>query len=250
MAQETLEGVIELVKKSNKIIVFTGAGISTNCGIPDFRGENGLYSIVQSRYNLPYPEAIFEIDYFAENPEPFFNLSRDLFLEVPAPSKAHEFVAWLEEMDKISLVVTQNVDMLHHRAGSIKVLECHGTYRTAHCMICDRLYNIEDIEHEMREGMVPYCDCGSVIKPDVVFFGEQLPGQFYEMYKKPPEADLLMVMGSSLNVYPAAGFALELTQHMPSIIINLEPTQYDDIVTYSIHEDLDVFCEEIWSELT
>jgi NAD-dependent histone deacetylase SIR2 len=247
--KKILSGIVELIKKSNKITVFTGAGISTSCGIPDFRGPNGLYTLVQKKYNLPYPEAIFEINFFKKDPKPFYNQSKELFNTNIKPSLTHKFIAWLEEKNKIALVMTQNIDMLHKIAGNSKVIECHGTYSTAHCLNCQKTYNIKDIEIQMKNGEVPYCSCGGIIKPDVVFFSEQLPMDFFEAYQNPPETDLLLVMGSSLTVQPAAGFALKLTGFATSIIVNLEPTMYDALFNFSIKEDLDTFSRQVWDAL-
>ncbi len=239
----------ELIRSSGKIAVFTGAGISTSCDIPDFRGENGLYSIVKKKYNLPFPEAIFDIDFFAENPSPFFDLSKDFFSDDVHPSLSHRFIAWLEEQGKISVVVTQNIDMLHEKAGSKKVVACHGTYAAAHCLKCGKPYTFENIENRMKTGTVPYCGCGGVIKPDVVFFGEQLPKEFFDVYRNTPDSDLVIVMGTSLAVQPAANFALKLAGMVKSIMINKEPTNYDGMFTYIIHDDLDNTCSRIWDEL-
>ena len=249
MNKETLLEIVNIFNKSKKITVFTGAGISTNCGIPDFRGPNGLYSFVQKKYNLPYPEAIFDINYFKKNPKPFFNLSKELFSTKIFPSISHNFIAWLEKKNKITLVMTQNIDMLHRIAGNKKIIECHGTYLTAHCISCNREYKIKEIEAFMKKGEVPYCDCDSVIKPDVVFFGEQLPIEFFTAYQNPPETDLLLVMGTSLTVQPAASFALKIADKTTSIIVNSESTMYDSIFNYSIKKDLDIFSKQVWEKL-
>ncbi len=249
MDKKTLSNIVDLFKKSDKITVFTGAGISTSCGIPDFRGPNGLYSTVQKKYNLPYPEAIFDINYFKINPKPFFNLSKELLNPNNQPSLSHKFIAWLEKKNKIALVMTQNIDMLHKIAGNTKVIECHGTYSTAHCLHCQKSYNIKEIENPLKNGEVAYCSCGGVIKPDVVFFNEQLPVDFFEAYQNPPKTDLLLVMGSSLIVLPAADFALKLAGFTTSIIVNLETTMYDSLFSFSIKEDLDTFSKQVWEAL-
>ena len=249
MDKNTLTKTVELFKSANNITVFTGAGISTSCGIPDFRGANGLYSFVQKKYNLPYPEAIFDINYFKKHPEPFFDLSKEIFDNKIKPSLSHRFVAWLEEQNKISLVMTQNIDMLHQRAGSNNVIECHGTYLSAHCVNCNKFYDIKEIESSLKKGEVPYCNCGGFIKPDIVFFGEQLPIKFFDAYHTPPNTDLLLIIGTSLMVQPAASFALKLAQYSSSIIVNLEPTEYDQLFTYSIYENLDSFSKEVWDNL-
>lgn len=249
MDKKTLSNIVELFIKSDKITVFTGAGISTNCGIPDFRGPNGLYSSVQKKYNLPYPEAIFDINFFKKDPKPFYLLSKELFNTNIKPSLSHKFLAWLEEKNKIALVMTQNIDMLHKLAGNKKVIECHGTYSTSHCLNCQKSYDIKEIETPMKNGEVPYCTCGGIIKPDIVFFSEQLPADFFDAYQNPPETDLLLIMGSSLTVQPAAGFALKLAGFAASIIVNLESTMYDSKFNFFIKEDLDAFSKQIWDAL-
>lgn len=249
MQDDIIDKVVNKINESKNITVFTGAGISTNCGIPDFRSENGLYNMVKKKYDLPYPEAIFDINYFLKDPKPFFDLSKGLFGNNIEPSISHKFIAWLESINKISLVMTQNIDMLHSKAGNKKVIECHGTYKSAHCIRCDKIYELQDIENDLKNGNVPECSCGSIIKPDIVFFGEQLPKEFYKVYESPPATDLLLVMGTSLMVQPAAGFALKLSQSFPSILVNLEPTYYDDSFTYVINEDLDKFSKQVWNKL-
>lgn len=246
MPDNNIKRIADLIKASNNVIVFTGAGISTNCGIPDFRGDNGLYSFVMKKYNLPYPEAIFDINFFKNNPEPFYDLSKGFFLDNIEPSLSHKFIAWLESNDKSILVVTQNIDMLHQKAGSSNVIECHGTYVTAHCIKCNKFYPLKDVEDSFKNGKVPYCSCKGIIKPDVVFFGERLPDKFYEIYQNPPDADLIIVMGTSLTVQPAASFALNFVGNINSVIINKESTDFDELFNFVIHSDLDVFTKQIW----
>jgi NAD-dependent SIR2 family protein deacetylase len=249
LEKETINELKELFSKSNKIFFFTGAGISTNCGIPDFRGPNGLYTFVQKKYALPYAEAIFDIDYFHKNPEPFFDLSKEFFAKSVKPSPTHKFISWLEEKNKVSLVMTQNIDMLHRAAGSKKIIECHGTYASAHCTKCKKEYSFGEVEENLKNGSVPYCKCSGVIKPDVVFFGEQLSASFYNAYRNPPEIDLAVIMGTSLTVQPAAGFALSVLESSKSIIVNLTETEFDRLFDYKILSDLDEFTTELWKEL-
>jgi NAD-dependent SIR2 family protein deacetylase len=247
--EKNIEKVVELIKNASEIVVFTGAGVSTNCGIPDFRSEGGLYDIVEKQYNLPYPEAIFDIAYFKKDPYPFFHLSKTLLSKEVHPSIAHKFVAWLEEENKIKLVVTQNIDMLHTRAGSKKVMECHGTYQKGHCRKCGKEYRIEDYKDKILNEKIPLCLCGGIIKPDIVFYGEQLPEEFYQMYTKPPKADLVMILGSSLTTEPAAGFAREIASRSKSLMVNYSRTIYDNQFDYVVHSDLDEFFAEVWKKL-
>lgn len=247
-----LENAAEVLTKAlldaETVVVFTGAGISTSCGIPDFRGEHGVYATVKERYHLPTPESIFEIDYFKTNPEPFFDFSRVLFTEEIHPSSGHKFLAWLETLGKRVSIVTQNIDMLHGRAGSSEVVPCHGTYRSAHCLDCGKLSHLPEYEQALHAGTVPRCGCGGIIKPDIVFFGEKLPDEFFRIYTCPPAADVLLVLGSSLLVQPAAQYPLRVMQHSPGILsalVNNTPTPFDDYFTLTLHKDIDSFLTTI-----
>lgn len=241
--------IVQLLRNAENIVFFTGAGVSTNCGLPDFRGENGLYSYVKEKYKLPYPEAIFDMKYFKRNPVPFFLLSSELLSSKAEPSATHRFISWLEKKGKVSLVVTQNIDMLHQRSGSSRVLPCHGTYESAKCTDCNKLYDYSDIEKELKSGEVPLCNCGGVVKPDITFFGESLPEKFYSALKNPPYADLVIVMGTSLEVNPAAQFPLIYSNSCPTILVNNKNTRYDDLFTHICKMDCDKFSEELWSTL-
>lgn len=240
---------IDLIIKSKNILVFTGAGISTKSGILDFRSENGLYKFISKNYDLPYPEAIFDISYFKKNPKPFFSIAEKMLEQHAEPTKCHKFLAWLEENKRISLVITQNIDMLHHSAGSKKVLECHGSFMTAHCLECKSAFSLNDYKQTVLDGLIPYCDCGGIIKPDITFFGERLPASFYGLLNDPPETDLVLILGTSLNVQPAAGFAVEMAGKVPSILVNREPTPYDDTMTLVYNEDLENFAEYVQNKL-
>jgi NAD-dependent deacetylase sirtuin 2 len=243
--EDEISKAADLISASAAITVFTGAGISTNCGIPDFRSESGLYGIVKQRYRLPCPEAIFDISYFRSNPGPFFDLSKELFSDSIKPSPAHRFIAWLEERGQVALVATQNIDMLHTKAGSTRVIECHGSALTGHCMACRKQYDHSEFEGDIKNDKIPHCDCGGVIKPDIVFFGESLPESFYVAFENPPATDLFIVMGTSLSVEPAASFALKLARTAKSIIVNRDPTEYDSIFGYVFHMDTDEFSNRV-----
>lgn len=249
MNDTQLHRIAELIATSNRIVVFTGAGISTNAGILDFRSPGGLYHVLDQRFELPYPEAIFDIHYFAEHPAPFFDLLRDMLSGDPHPTRCHEFIAWLEEYGEMVQVITQNSDMLHQKAGSTQVIECHGTYRTAHCLSCQAEASLEDITPSILLGSIPRCACGGIMKPDVVFFGEELPDVVYDLCEDPPDADLLLILGSSLTVQPIAGLAVEMAEDIPSILVNFEPTAYDDTMTHVVYDDLDTFADLVWSAL-
>jgi NAD-dependent SIR2 family protein deacetylase len=239
----------DLIEASKNIIVFTGAGISTNSGIMDFRSENGLYNFVNKRYDLPYPEALFELDYFAQNPTPFFEIAKMMLSQDVRPSVCHKFVAWLEEQQKVSLTVTQNIDMLHQRAGLKRVVECHGTFQTARCFSCAASCSLKDIEADILNDKIPRCGCGGVIKPDIVFFGEAMPESFMKLLFHPPKADLILILGTSLQVQPSSQFALDIASKAPSVCVSLAPTPYDRRMTHVIREDLDEFADAVWNRL-
>ena len=237
--------IAELIKQAEHIIAITGAGISTNAGILDFRSPGGLYSVAVQRYGLPYPEAIFDISYFFENPEPFFRLSAEMLLKDIQPTPCHRFLAQLEQTGKTVDIVTQNIDMLHEKAGSENVVECHGSYRSGRCLSCMENYTYNQFSGSLLSGKVPRCSCGGIIKPGVVFFGEGLPEDFTRLYNSPPKADLLLVMGTSLTVQPVSSFAVNLASETESILVNRDPTAYDDLFSCIYRGDLDKFAREI-----
>lgn len=185
---------------ARNVVALSGAGISTAAGIPDFRGPQGLY--VTRRYD---PDTVFDIHAFQRDPAPFYEFTRDFlgtFHDIE-PTFAHRFLARFEEDGRLTAVVTQNIDWLHQKAGSTNVISVHGDYWTSHCLACHAEYDLEHMERAVREVEVPRCRCGGVLKPDVVFFGE--PVHDLELAAAViADCDLLLVLGSSLNVYPAA----------------------------------------------
>jgi len=190
----------DLIKRSERVVALTGAGISTAAGIPDFRGPKGLY--VTRQYD---PETIFDISAFRRQPEPFYEFTRDFLgvIESLEPTVAHHFLAQLEATGDLHAVITQNIDGLHQKAGSQRVISVHGDYWTSHCLDCGREYDLETMKTMVRQVAVPHCDCDGVIKPDVVFFGEAVRG-LDEAVREVGSSDLLLVLGSSLVIYPAA----------------------------------------------
>ena len=190
----------DLIGTAARVVALTGAGISTAAGIPDFRGPHGLY--VTRRYD---PEEVFDFMAFRDDPAPFYEFTRDFLgvLDTLEPTFAHHFLARLEVTGRMTAVVTQNIDSLHQRAGSNRVISLHGDYRTSHCLQCGREYDFGRFEALVRDLEVPNCACGGLIKPDVVFFGE--PVRNLEVAAAViASSDLLLVLGSSLSVYPAA----------------------------------------------
>lgn len=211
----------EIIDESDNIVFFGGAGVSTESGIPDFRSVDGLYN---QTYDYP-PETILSRTFFLNNTEEFFKFYRDkLIVKDAKPNKAHIALAELERIGKLKAVITQNIDGLHQLAGSKNVLELHGSTLRNHCMDCGKSYDIEFIEKS--EG-VPRCACGGVIKPDVVLYEEMLDDETIHLSVKCiGEADTLIIGGTSLNVYPAAGFVNYFKgKHL--VIINKAPTPAD-----------------------
>mmetsp|Transcript_26885 Transcript_26885/g.63156 ORF Transcript_26885/g.63156 Transcript_26885/m.63156 type:complete len:318 (-) Transcript_26885:244-1197(-) len=207
-----LEQLAKLIEdgRAKKILVLCGAGVSTGAGIPDFRSPGtGLYDNLQ-KYNLPYPEAIFELNYYRKKPGAFVSLAHELWPGIQfQPTLTHHFLNVLAEKGLLLRIYSQNIDGLEFLAGipDDKLVECHGHFRTASCIDCEAIADIETVKQKIvRDGETPICDyCGGNIKPDIVFFGEGLPDRFHRLLKQDiPKADLLLVMGTSLNVAPVS----------------------------------------------
>ncbi|MBR3059765.1 MAG: NAD-dependent protein deacylase [Oscillospiraceae bacterium] len=229
---EKLEAFIEAVQNARRMVFFGGAGVSTESGIPDFRSVDGLY---HQRYDEP-PETILSATYFARKPEKFYDFYRDKMLPLEAePNVTHRVLAKLEAQGKLSAVVTQNIDGLHQKAGSKRVYELHGSVLRNHCTRCGRFYPAEFIRDSQG---VPLCDCGSVIKPDVVLYEEALDDAVVTgAVKAIREADLLVVGGTSLVVYPAAGL-LRYFRGDKLVLVNRDETPYDSQADLVIHDSL------------
>lgn len=219
----------EMINESNRIVFFGGAGVSTESGIPDFRSEDGLY---RQKYSVP-PEVILSADYFYSHTEEFYHFYRDKMLCLSAkPNAAHIKLAEWERAGKLSAVVTQNIDGLHQAAGSKRVFELHGSVHRNRCLRCNKQYSAEFILHS--EG-VPHCTCGGLIKPDMVLYGESLDGKTVEgAIGAIQNADMLVIAGTSLSVYPAAGF-IRFFKGKHSVLINRDETPYDDECEEVIH---------------
>ena len=225
-----IEKLQEIIDNSNNIVFFGGAGISTESGIPDFRSVDGLYN---QKYDEP-PETIISADYFRMNKEGFYRFYRDKMIYADAkPNKAHLKLAELERAGKLSAVVTQNIDGLHQLAGSKTVYELHGSVLRNYCMKCGRFHGIEAV---ISTDGVPKCDCGGVIKPDVVLYGEMLDDETVEnAVRAIRSADTLIVAGTSLTVYPAAGM-LRYFRGRHLVLINRDPTPADSEADLVIHD--------------
>lgn len=219
--------IIKKVNKDSKFVFFTGAGISTDSGIPDFRSERGLYS--QREYNDFRPEEILGIDFFVNHTDIFYNYYVEKILcKNRGPNEGHRAIAGIKKAGLDVTVVTQNIDGLHHMAGSDEVLELHGSVQKNHCMDCNGSYDLEYIKK--AGGKVPKCvKCGGIIRPDIVMYGENLDDEvFAGAAGAIKRADFLLAVGSSLTVYPAAGL-LNYFHGRQFYIINLGETPYDNI---------------------
>lgn len=217
----------DFLKKSSKIIVMAGAGISTSAGIPDFRTPGtGLYSQLE-KYKLPYPEAIFSIDYFRNNPKPFFTLAKELYPQKFTPTPTHFFLRLLQEKEKLLRIFTQNIDALERIAGvdPEMLVEAHGTFFSAHCISCRAEQDVKLIEKLIFEDQIPTCSkCEGFVKPDIVFFGEGLPSRFHQCVQQDlPKADFLIILGTSLKVAPFNRLVSYVGTDCPRLLINMEP---------------------------
>jgi NAD-dependent deacetylase len=241
---ESVDLAVELIKTSSSVIALTGAGISTDSGIPDFRSPGGIWS--------KYPVKFGDYDYFLNHPEHIFTLGKELLpvLLQAKPNRGHMAFKDLEDMGKLKAVITQNVDGLHQMAGSQKVIEIHGTYKTATCTGCSRTFTVDELLSLMQG--LPLCpECSSIIKPDVVMFGESLPREaFLEAKTLSEEADLMIVAGSRLEVYPASHLVLVTKGHKGSIIImNNTKTALDNVADVIIRGELSSCLPQIMEKL-
>lgn len=221
-----------IVDESQRMVFFGGAGVSTESGIPDFRSVDGLYS---QHYAYP-PEEILSHHFFVRQPEDFFRFYRAKMLPLSAqPNAAHRKLAELEQAGKLTAVITQNIDGLHQKAGSRCVLELHGSIWRNHCLACGKSFGPEFIRDS--EG-VPLCPCGGRIKPDVVLYEEGLDDDVLsQAIHHLRQADTLMVAGTSLTVYPAAGL-LHYFKGRNLVLINRAATPMDGLATLMIHENI------------
>lgn len=224
-----MKSLQEIIDGAKRVVFFGGAGVSTESGIPDFRSVDGLYN---QRYAYP-PETILSHSFFEVRPAEFFEFYRDKMLFPNAkPNKAHRWLAKLEEAGRLTGVVTQNIDGLHQAAGSRRVFELHGSVHRNYCMDCGKFFPMETILHSTG---IPRCECGGVIKPDVVLYEEGLDDATVRgALRVISQADVLIVAGTSLTVYPAAGF-LDAFSGRHLILINRDPTPADSRAELVIH---------------
>lgn len=236
---DVYEKAAQLIKSSRGTVILTGAGISTDSGIPDFRSPGtGLWEKVD-------PMEALSAEVLYNDPAKFYSMGFNIITSMKdaLPNKAHYLVAELEEKGLVDLVVTQNIDGLHHKAGSRKVYEVHGTTRTCSCEKCGESYETALIEKRVKSGEVPpRCRCKGLIRPDVVLFGDMLPECFYESINKVENSDLLIVIGSSLSVAPVNHLA-DICRRL--LIINIGDTFYDSRCDLKIRENISVALEKI-----
>lgn len=218
---DTVAQLKEIIDGSNNIVFFGGAGVSTESGIPDFRSTDGLY---HQEYAYP-PETILSHSFFMRNPEEFYRFYKNKMLCLDAqPNKAHKKLAELEAAGKLRAVVTQNIDGLHQKAGSKEVLELHGSVHRNYCMKCGKFH---DAEYMLHAGGVPTCECGGLMKPDVVLYEEGLDNTtIQKSVEYISKADVLIIGGTSLVVYPAAGL-VDYYRGNKLIVINKAVTPQD-----------------------
>ena len=226
------------ISESNRIVFFGGAGVSTESGIPDFRSVDGLY---HQKFDYP-PETILSHSFFYSNTEDFYKFYREKMLVTDIePNRAHKALAKLEAEGKLAAVITQNIDGLHQKAGSKKVFELHGSVHRNYCRRCAKFYSGEDL---LQTTGVPRCTCGGLIKPDVVLYEEGLDGDCIEnSVTAISNADLLIVGGTSLTVYPAAGL-LRYYRGNRLVLINRDETPYDHSADLIFRESIGYVLEE------
>lgn len=229
---DTIEQLQQWIEESNNIVFFGGAGVSTESNIPDFRSVDGLYN---QEYEYP-PETILSHTFFMRKPEEFYRFYRNKMLFPDAtPNNAHIALSNLEKQGKLKAVITQNIDGLHQKAGSQEVLELHGSVLRNYCMHCQKFYTLEDV---MAQTGIPHCECGGMMKPDVVLYEEGL--DTYTLEKSVSyirNADMLIIGGTSLAVYPAAGL-IDYYRGNKLVLINKDKTSRDNQADLVIHEPI------------
>jgi NAD-dependent deacetylase len=234
-----MKKLINLLERSKHCVFLSGAGISTFSGIPDFRGKNGIYRKFDA-------DKIFDIDYFHSEPQYFYSHSKDLIynLEEKEPSFIHHTLAKMEKKKIIKALITQNIDMLHLKAGSCNVIEIHGSARESTCLSCGKKFSYEGVAKTVQEDIIPTCDlCSGILKPDIIFFGEMLNEEtITKAMLESSIADLFVVIGSSLLVQPAASLPFYAIRNKGKlVIVNDMPTPLDRYAHLKYDDLEDVF---------
>lgn len=230
----------EIINDNDRIVFFGGAGVSTESGIPDFRSQDGLY---HQKYAYP-PETIVSHTFFVQKTKEFYDFYKDKMIALWAkPNAAHEKLAELEQAGKLTAVITQNIDGLHQLAGSKEVYELHGSVHRNYCQKCGTFHSVQEV---MEQEGVPHCSCGGLIKPDVVLYEEGLDSEtITKSIKAISEANVLIIGGTSLAVYPAASF-IDYFHGKHLIVINKSETQKSVRATITINEPIG----EVFSQIT
>lgn len=273
----TLSDAMQHIRQAKHIIILTGAGVSVSCGIPDFRSRDGVYSRLSREYpNLPDPQAMFDIKFFYQDPRPFYKFAREIFPGQFKPSPSHRFIKKLEERGVLLRNYTQNIDTLERVAGISRLIECHGSFATASCTRCNFKINGDAIRENIFQQRIPVCFlCNPnqtsqnlstalndestdiehlrrlvercIFKPDIVFFGEELPDDFHDSIDTDRnKCDLLIVIGSSLKVKPVAMIPNLVPPNVPQILINREPLPHMNF-DVNLYGDSDVIIHHLHS---
>lgn len=268
----TLNEAVQQIRQAKNIIILTGAGVSVSCGIPDFRSRDGVYSRLSREYpNLPDPQAMFDIKFFYQDPRPFYKFAREIFPGQFKPSPSHRFIKKLEERGVLLRNYTQNIDTLERVAGISRLIECHGSFATASCTRCKFRINGDAIRDNILQQRIPVCFlcnpnqspalndesldgeqlrslvAGGIFKPDIVFFGEELPDDFHDSIDTDRnKCDLLIVIGSSLKVKPVAMIPNLVPANVPQILINREPLPHMNF-DVNLFGDSDVIIHHLFS---
>ena len=232
--KDKIKELREIIDTYDNIVFFGGAGVSVPSGIPDFRSADGIYS--KAYKTILNPEIIISHSFFMRNPEEFYEFYKDKMIYKDAkPNAAHYALAELERRGKLNAVITQNIDGLHQKAGSKHVLELHGTVHYNYCMKCGKSY---DLDYIVKSKGVPRCECGGIVRPDVVLYEEGLDSHTVEMSRAyVSAADVLIVGGTSLKVYPAAGYVREFVGKK-LVLINKSRTDMDSAADLVINDDI------------
>lgn len=238
---EQLQRLSQMIGRAQRMAFLGGAGLSTESGIPDFRSSNGVYAALKA-YGRP-PEELLSHDFFVRHPDVFFDYYRKYLIRPEAkPNPAHYALARLEQQGKLTAVITQNIDELHQRAGSRNVLELHGSVYRNHCMECGKSWPVKAV---LEADGVPRCTCGGIIKPDVVLYGEGLdPATLTAAVEAIAGADMLLIGGTQLSVYPAAGL-VDYFHGKDLAVINLSATPRDAQAALTIRRPIGEVLAEV-----
>jgi NAD-dependent deacetylase len=244
LLEDKLRKLTHLIYQSKICVALTGAGVSTLSGIPDFRSESGLWQKFDAN-------KIFDYSLYSRQPQYFWNFAFEFIYDFfnKQPNIIHQTLACLEQKGKLKAVITQNIDLLHQKAGNKKVIELHGSPERHYCMQCLKEYSLDWIMEKVKKREIPYCEsCRGIIKPDITFFGEMLPeGALEKAMEWAKKADLMLLLGSSMVVYPANLIPAEfLRSGGELIIVNRQSTQYDKMATMRF-DDLELVFRYLWN---